>query len=60
MRRLLIAARINGSVPALRRLEEAARHWRPDAILFAGGVLPPARRGETVRSTFPPQKAKSA
>lgn len=49
MRRFLVTGRIYGREAALRRLEEAARRWRPDAILFVGGVLPPASRGERSR-----------
>lgn len=49
MRRFLVAGRIQGSGPALRKLEEAVRRWRPDAVLFVGGILPPDGRGKRSR-----------
>ncbi|NBO91807.1 MAG: hypothetical protein EBV06_05780 [Planctomycetia bacterium] len=43
MRTMLVCSGVNGEFPALDRLLAAASSRRPDAVLFAGGVLSPRR-----------------
>src|SRR5690348_5672053 len=44
MHRFILCAGANGSPAALEGLSRAASAYRPDGILFAGGVLGPDRR----------------
>jgi hypothetical protein len=51
MKRLLLCAGVDGQAGAIERLRQFASERKPDAILFAGGILSP-QRDTAVRSTL--------
>jgi hypothetical protein len=52
IRRILACCGVHGSRDALGWLRRAAERLRPDAVLFAGGILAPGRRSGTRSSPW--------